>query len=60
MLANVYRDLDRPEMMCPVYENALKTNESEEIYTYVFISSSQDFTFARLFQSHFYGVFEKL
>ena len=36
MLANVYRDLDRPEMMCPVYENALKTNESEEIYTYVF------------------------
>jgi hypothetical protein len=36
MLANVYRDLDCPEMMCPVYENALKTNESEEIYTYVF------------------------
>ena len=35
MLANVYRDLDRPEMMCPVYENALKTNESEEVYTYV-------------------------
>jgi len=50
MLANVYRDLDRPEMMCPVYENALKTNESEEIYTHTFMAFLRSSNYGKLKQ----------
>ena len=33
MLSNIYRDCNKPEFIPKIYENALKKNESEDLYT---------------------------
>lgn len=48
LCANVYRDAHRPECIPPLYENALKQEESEELYTHLFVAYLRNGDFANM------------
>lgn len=37
MVSNIYRDCHQPQFIPTLYENALKKQESEDLYTYVYL-----------------------
>jgi len=48
LCANVYRDAHRPECIPPLYENALKQDESEELFTHLFVAYLRNGDFANM------------
>lgn len=61
MLSNVYRDLDIPEKMPGIYEEALKHFESEELFTHTFMAHlrSDDFMKMKLLGGKLFQKYKK-